>query len=61
MCSIVRVLRAANLRPVLGLHGRRGARRLVRALLADPLAPEAEWERQLSGPDDTDGRGLLIR
>ncbi|KAI4123282.1 MAG: hypothetical protein LQ347_006215, partial [Umbilicaria vellea] len=46
---------------VLGLHGRRGVRRLVRALLADPLAAEAGWERQLSGPDDTDGRAVLIK
>ncbi|KAL8956401.1 MAG: hypothetical protein Q9193_006080 [Seirophora villosa] len=39
----------------------RDTRRLVRVLLADPLASEAEWEKQLSGLDSSDGRALLIR
>jgi len=33
---------------------------LVRLLLADPLVPEQEWEKQLVA-DDGDGRSLLIR
>ncbi|KAL8635383.1 MAG: hypothetical protein Q9228_007120, partial [Teloschistes exilis] len=37
------------------------SRRLVRVLLADPLTPEPEWEKQLSGLDDSDGRALLLR
>ncbi|KAL8755716.1 MAG: hypothetical protein Q9184_004714 [Pyrenodesmia sp. 2 TL-2023] len=43
-----------------GLDGR-PTRRLVKVLLADPLAPESEWEQQLSGLDDGDGRALLLR
>lgn len=39
----------------------RDTRRLVKVLLADPLAAEAEWEKQLSGLDSSDGRALLIR
>ncbi|KAI4281563.1 MAG: hypothetical protein L6R35_005624, partial [Caloplaca aegaea] len=39
----------------------RDTRRLVKVLLADPLAPEAEWEKQLSDHDSADGRALLIR
>lgn len=46
---------------VLGIRGQQGARRLVRALLADPLEPELEWERQLVETGDGDGRGMLIR
>ncbi len=36
-------------------------RRLVRALLADPLLPEQEWEKHLLSLDDSDGRALLLR
>jgi hypothetical protein len=46
---------------VLGVNGQRGACRLVRVLLADPLRPESEWERQLADGDETDGRSLLLR
>lgn len=48
-------------RAVLGIGEQLGPRRLVRALLADPLKPEPEWERQLLGAEDADGRGLLLR
>lgn len=46
---------------VLGINGHRGASRLVRALLADPLAPEAQWEKQLIAAGDEDGRALVLR
>lgn len=46
---------------VLGVGGQRGARRLARVLLADPLRPEAEWEKQLVDGDEADGKGLLLR
>lgn len=46
---------------VLGLGGQAGARRLVRILLADPLAPKQPWEKQLDTIGEDDGRGLLIR
>ena len=46
---------------VLSSDDQTGARRLVRVLLADPLAPEAEWEKKLLDVDDTDGRALLLR
>ena len=46
---------------VLGINGQRGAPRLVRALLADPLAPEAQWEQQLIAAGDEDGRAVLLR
>ncbi|KAI4228718.1 MAG: hypothetical protein L6R36_001408 [Xanthoria steineri] len=36
-------------------------RRLVKALLADPLLPEQEWEKHLLSLDDSDGRALLLR
>lgn len=52
----------ANLRAVLGLNGQSGARRLTRALLADPLASKPpEWERLLAEMDETDERALLLR
>ncbi len=52
----------ANLRVVLGLNGQSGARRLTRALLADPLASKPpEWERLLAEMDETDERALLLR
>lgn len=50
----------ANSRPVLGLDGHNGPRRLARALLADPLASEQQWEKQLTA-DDNDERALLLR
>ncbi|MCJ1264789.1 hypothetical protein MMC22_004664 [Lobaria immixta] len=47
---------------VLGLNGQQGARRLTRALLADPLSSEAEWEKQLLlKADSEDGKALLLR
>ncbi|KAL9594987.1 MAG: hypothetical protein Q9219_006715 [cf. Caloplaca sp. 3 TL-2023] len=45
----------------LGGSDARATRRLVKTLLADPLQPEAEWEKQLSGLDDGDERALLLR
>ncbi|KAL8722984.1 MAG: hypothetical protein Q9225_000600 [Loekoesia sp. 1 TL-2023] len=39
----------------------RTTRRLVKVLLADPLASEAEWEKQLASLDNSDGRALLLR
>jgi hypothetical protein len=46
---------------VLGLNGHRGPKRLIRALLADPLGSEQPWERQFSDGEETDTRALLIR
>lgn len=46
---------------VLGVDGQQGARRLVRALLADPLSPQSKWERQLLYDADQDARSLLLR
>ncbi len=48
-------------RIVLGLNGQNGARRLTRALLADPLAKEQPWERQLLGSDEGDERAIILR
>ncbi|KAM0802916.1 hypothetical protein BDR22DRAFT_100772 [Usnea florida] len=45
---------------VLGLNGHNGPRRLARALLADPLASEQQWEKQLTADDD-DERAILLR
>lgn len=39
----------------------RQTRRLVKVLLADPLAPEPQWEQHLSSLEDNDGRALLLR
>ena len=50
----------ANSRAVLGLNGHNGPRRLARALLADPLALEQQWEKQLTA-DDNDERAILLR
>ncbi|KAL8949511.1 MAG: hypothetical protein Q9222_004388 [Ikaeria aurantiellina] len=36
-------------------------RRLVKVLLADPLAPEPEWEKYLTNLDDSDGRAIILR
>ena len=46
---------------VFEVNGQQGARRLVRALLADPLFPKSEWETQLLFDADEDGRSLLFR
>lgn len=46
---------------VLGLNRQEAARRVVRLLLADPLASEQSWERQIDTVGENDGRGLLIR
>ncbi|MCJ1464864.1 hypothetical protein MMC07_003479 [Pseudocyphellaria aurata] len=47
---------------VLGLNGHQGASRLTRVLLADPLSPEPEWEKQLLiEADRGDGKALLLR
>lgn len=47
---------------VLGLNGHQGASRLTRALLADPLNSEPEWEKQLLiEADGGDGKALLLR
>ncbi len=46
---------------VLGLNGQSGARRLAKALLADPLAAEQGWETQLTGSDEGDGKALILR
>ena len=47
---------------VLGINGQQGARRLIRALLADPLSSEPEWEKQLLiEADSADGKAVLIR
>ena len=44
---------------MLGVSGGSGAEKLIRALLADPLAAKAEWEDLVgNGPDS---RALLIR
>lgn len=54
------VVRATNIRVVLGLNGQHGPRRLARTLLADPLASEQHWEKQLTA-DDYDERAILLR
>lgn len=46
---------------VLGLNDTNAARRLVRLLLSDPLAPKGDWEELLDGYDADTSRGLLIR
>ncbi|KAL8724659.1 MAG: hypothetical protein Q9166_007829 [cf. Caloplaca sp. 2 TL-2023] len=45
----------------LGRPGRRKTRRLVKALLADPLVPQQDWEKHLLSLDDIDGRAVLLR
>lgn len=54
------MVRVTDIRVVLGLNGHNGPRRLARALLADPLTPEQQWERQLTA-DDYDERAILLR
>lgn len=49
------------MRVVLGLNGQQGARRLTRALLADPLVSEPEWERILTEADERDGKAWVLR
>ena len=51
---------SANSGVVLGLNGVGGPRRLARALLADPLTSEQQWEKQLTA-DDNDERAILLR
>ncbi|KAI9830351.1 MAG: hypothetical protein M1819_005732 [Sarea resinae] len=46
---------------VLGLDGQEAARKVVRVLLADPLAGEGQWETQLESSDVGDSPGLVIR
>jgi hypothetical protein len=46
---------------VLGLGGEGLAKRLVRLLLADPLAKQGDWERKVGGEADDDGTSLLLR
>lgn len=46
---------------VLGLNDATSARKLVRLLLADPLAPREGWEDILESYDADSSRGLLIR
>ena len=48
-------------RVVLGVDAQRGAARLTRALLADPLAPEPSWERHLVDSADENGKAILLR
>lgn len=45
------------------MDGHQGARRLARALLADPLSPELEWEKLLleHKREEGDGPALLLR
>ncbi len=45
---------------VLGINGQSGARRLVGALLADPLKPAQEWEASLRHKD-SDARAVLVK
>ncbi|MCJ1434274.1 hypothetical protein MMC27_003641 [Xylographa pallens] len=46
---------------VVGLNGLRGAKRLVGAVLADPLNTERLWERHLKDEEPRDTRALLVR
>lgn len=46
--------------PVLGIGGRVGAARLARALLADPLSSELEWEHEVV-KEDADHKALLLK
>ena len=48
-------------RAVVGLKDQAGARRLVRTLLADPLAAEQPWEKELLSKDGEDGKAILFR
>lgn len=46
---------------VLGLNNFSSVRRLARLLLADPLDPAAQWEKELSLRERNDDRSLLLR
>ncbi|KAI9725067.1 MAG: hypothetical protein M1812_000343 [Candelaria pacifica] len=46
---------------VLGINNEPGVHQLVRLLMADPLAAEGGWEKQLQSLGQDDGRGLLLR
>lgn len=46
---------------MLGIGDQKSARRLARLLLADPLAEESAWERQLEDTSSDDGKALLLR
>ena len=59
--SLNRSVIATKIYIVLGINGQKGARRLVRALLADPLAPKSQWEKRLLDADEVDGKALLVR
>lgn len=43
------------------MQSKEGAARLTRALLADPLAPEPLWEKELVDPDHGDGKAIILR
>ncbi|KAI4138337.1 MAG: hypothetical protein L6R39_006841, partial [Caloplaca ligustica] len=55
------ITRVAGMSQILSGADGRTTLRLVKVLLADPLAPAPEWEKQLSSLDDNDGRALLLR
>ena len=46
---------------MIGLNGQKGAKRLIRTFLADPLGQEQPWEKLLTDGDAKDARALLIR
>ncbi|KAF2196065.1 hypothetical protein GQ43DRAFT_427316 [Delitschia confertaspora ATCC 74209] len=46
---------------VLSLDDQRSARRLVRLLLADPLAAKEDWESRLEGPNVYEEKAILLR
>ncbi|KAL6722327.1 hypothetical protein ACLMJK_001434 [Lecanora helva] len=46
---------------ILGVNGQTGARRLARALLADPLASEQQWESELLKNGEIDEKAILLR
>ncbi|KAL9130261.1 MAG: hypothetical protein Q9217_001511 [Psora testacea] len=46
---------------ILGVEDQAGAKRLARALLADPLAKQPPWEKELTDSDIHDERALLLR
>ena len=55
------VVQLTDAKIVLGLNGSSGTRRLTRALLADPLAEEQTWEKQLLRDEESDERAILLR
>ncbi|KAL8826771.1 MAG: hypothetical protein Q9191_003595, partial [Dirinaria sp. TL-2023a] len=46
---------------LIGANGLDGVKRLARVLLADPLAPESEWEKRLVAAEHADERAVLLR